>query len=115
VTIAWHPDHFRARRLPDAALVGLLGHLSDARQDDDSERAIIPYRPKRRRNRRPSKFTQRDISRAIRGVEASGKHVGSIRIGTDGSIQVAIAGADDSDEATAIGNEWDVVLRKSQQ
>jgi hypothetical protein len=74
VTIAWHPDHFRARRLPDAALVGLLGHLSDARQDDDSERAIIPYRPKRRRNRRPSKFTQRDISRAIRGVEASGKH-----------------------------------------
>jgi hypothetical protein len=67
------------------------------------KRAPIP--PARHRgNRRPCKFTQRDISRAIRGVEATGKQVGSIRIGTDGSIQVAIADPNAPDDGDP--NEW---------
>src|SRR6266536_1334702 len=96
-----------------SGLAGVWGE--EAHQDDTAKRASIPQRARHRSNRRPCKFTQRDISRAIRGVEASGKQVGSIRIGMDGSIQIAVAGANDPDEATAIGNEWDVVLRKSQQ
>ncbi len=113
---AWTADHFLPRVMPDAALSWLVGHLGEeAHQDDTAKRAPIPQSTRHRGNRRPCKFTQRDISRAIRGVEASGKQVGSIRIGMDGSIQIAVAGADDPDEATAIGNEWDVVLRKSRE
>jgi hypothetical protein len=72
----------------------------------------LPKNP--RGNRRPSRFTEKDISRAIRGVEKSGKQVGKVKIDTDGSIQVAIESFKDISDPTSVieFNEWDTLKRR---
>jgi hypothetical protein len=67
-------------------------------------------------NRRPSKFRQRDLARAVRGVLASGLQVERIVIAPDGSIQVFPTRDDKPAPADypADRNEWDEVLKPRQ-
>ena len=58
--------------------------------------------------RGPSTFKQRDVTAAIKAVEAAGHVVARVEIGRDGRIIVFPTRTDEDDPASA--NEWDEVL-----
>jgi hypothetical protein len=67
---------------------------------------------KPRGNRRPSRFKQRDITRAVRGVVAAGLKSVQVEIGTDGRIIVSGSTLDGGSESLQSEverkrNEWD--------
>jgi hypothetical protein len=41
----------------------------------------------------PARFTQSDLTRAVKGVAAAGLRVAGVKIGADGSIMVQVEGA----------------------
>lgn len=47
-------------------------------------------------------FRERDVTRAIRAVEAAGKKIRKVEIDKDGKVVIVIAQDDDSER-----NEWD--------
>jgi hypothetical protein len=63
--------------------------------------------------RTPSTFRQRDVTRAIKAVAASG--VGIARVGIDkaGTIRIIAQGSEPIGEGRE-ANEWDAVLRHDQ-
>jgi len=52
-------------------------------------------------SRAPSKFRQRDVTAAVKAVEASGHPVRKVRISHDGDIEVEIGAADAAEPAEA--------------
>jgi hypothetical protein len=61
-------------------------------------------------SRRP-RFRRRDLTAAIKGVEAAGHGVARVEIERDGRITVVVADAGDA--STELPNEWDVLLNES--
>jgi len=62
-------------------------------------------------SRAPSRFRQRDVTAAIKAVEAAGYPVRYVRISRDGDIEIEIGTP--AELPTPI-NPWDVVLTRSQ-
>jgi hypothetical protein len=58
--------------------------------------------------RRPSTFRQRDVTAAIKAVEAAGHGVARVEIGRDGRIIVFPARTDEDHPPSS--NEWDEAL-----
>ena len=58
--------------------------------------------------RGPSTFRQRDVTAAVKAVEAAGHKIARVGIGRDGRIIVFPARTDEDHPASA--NEWDEVL-----
>lgn len=56
-------------------------------------------------------FRQGDLTRAIRGAEAAGVHVGRIEIDKAGKIVIVIGPSANGNEPRDEPNEWDDVLR----
>lgn len=56
--------------------------------------------------RPPSHFRQRDLTAAIKAVEAAGKRVGRIEVGKDGGF-VIIPSHENAEPVAAEANEWD--------
>ena len=57
------------------------------------------------RSRRVVRFTERDVTRVIKGAKSSGHNVASIRIAPDGSIE-AILGTPQPAASSTV-NPWD--------
>jgi hypothetical protein len=53
--------------------------------------------------RRPCTFRERDVTRAIRAVEAAGQKIRKIEVDRDGNLVIVIAQDDNDTEK----NEWD--------
>jgi hypothetical protein len=62
-------------------------------------------------SRAPSRFRQRDVTAAVKAVEASGHPVRRVRISHDGDIEVEI-GMPAEPSPTAPANPWDEVLTR---
>jgi hypothetical protein len=62
-------------------------------------------------SRAPSKFRQRDVTAAVRAVEASGHPVRRVRISHDGDIEVEI-GTPAEPVPAAPANPWDEVFTR---
>ena len=58
--------------------------------------------------RGPSTFRQRDVTAAVKAVEAAGHKIARVEIGRDGRIIVFPARTDEDHPASS--NEWDKVL-----
>jgi hypothetical protein len=60
-------------------------------------------------SRRPSTFRQRDLTRAVKAVIASGLRVAGVKVSAQGDIEVVTGGegAQDSTLPMQEGNEWD--------
>jgi len=54
----------------------------------------------------PSKFKQRDLTRALRAMRAAGISADRVEIGRDGKIVVVIAKGEDAGKCNG-GSEWD--------
>jgi hypothetical protein len=67
-------------------------------------------------SRAPSKFRQRDVTAAIKAVEAAGHPIRRVRISRDGDIEIEIGTPADPQPAdplpAAPANPWDEVLRQ---
>jgi hypothetical protein len=59
--------------------------------------------------RTPSTFKQRDVTRAVKAVVATGLAVAGVKISAKGEIEVVIASPTAQDSSPR--NEWDMVLR----
>jgi hypothetical protein len=55
------------------------------------------------------KFRQRDLTRAVRAVQAAGIEIGRVEIAPDGTITIRPGKPDESTGSTTIRNEWDDV------
>jgi hypothetical protein len=73
--------------------------------NNDDLRDVIPPRTKAARGRRPSRFTQADVSRAIKGARKANLEIRSIDIAPDGRITI-ISGAP-KPVASSASNPWD--------
>jgi hypothetical protein len=62
-------------------------------------------------SRAPSRFRQRDVTAAVKAVEASGHPVRRVRISHDGDIEVEIGTPTDPPPTTP-ANPWDEVLTR---
>jgi hypothetical protein len=62
-------------------------------------------------SRAPSKFRQRDVTAAVKAVEAAGHPVRRVKISHDGDIEVEI-GTPADDPPAAPANPWDEVLTR---
>lgn len=56
------------------------------------------------RKREPSRFTQADVQRAIRGATAAGLEIAAVRIDPDGSIHILTTKHQNADDEP---NSWD--------
>jgi hypothetical protein len=59
--------------------------------------------------RGPCRFTQRDVTRAVRAVVAAGVQVAKVEVDKAGKIVVFVAGneQESADEGREANNEWD--------
>lgn len=57
-------------------------------------------------------FRQSDVTRAVKAVEASGRHVASVRVERDGTIVVILARSGDAEQAEDGEEKWDVSQAK---
>ena len=57
--------------------------------------------------RGPCTFRERDVTRAIRGVEAAGKKIRKVEVDKDGKVVIVIAQDDDDAAVDSEKNEWD--------
>ena len=61
-------------------------------------------------SRRPPKFSQTDVTRALRGARAAGVQMARVEIDKDGRIILMVAKpTEHSDNVGGELNEWDVV------
>jgi hypothetical protein len=58
-------------------------------------------------SRRPSTFRQRDLTRAVKAVIASGLRVAGVKVSAQGDIEVVTGDERMQDSPTQGGNEWD--------
>ena len=63
-------------------------------------------------SRAPSKFRQRDVTAAVKAVEAAGYPVRYVRISRDGDIEIEIGTPAEHLPAPAPINPWDVVFSR---
>ena len=57
--------------------------------------------------RAPCTFRERDLTRAIRAVEAAGQKIRKIEVDRDGNLVIVIAQEDDDAAVDSERNEWD--------
>jgi hypothetical protein len=61
-------------------------------------------------SRGAARFTQRDLTKAVKAVVAAGQPVVSVRVEKDGAIIVTVGGADKTEAArNAAGNSWETL------
>jgi hypothetical protein len=60
-------------------------------------------------SRRPSSFRQRDLTRAVKAVIASGLRVAGVKVSAQGDIEVVTGDERVHDSPPPGGNEWDQV------
>ncbi len=61
-------------------------------------------------SRRPSKFRQTDLTRALKGARAAGVEIARVEIDNDGRIVVVAAlPTDGNGDVSGERNEWDAV------
>jgi hypothetical protein len=58
-------------------------------------------------SRRPSTFRQRDLTRAVKAVIASGLRVAGVKVSAQGDIEVVTGDERVHDSPLHGGNEWD--------
>jgi hypothetical protein len=61
-------------------------------------------------SRGPCRFTQRDLTKAVRAVVAAGQPVVSVKVEKDGAIIVIVGRADKTEAArNAASNSWETL------